>query len=126
MTEPTGDQEWEYHVTAFQIDPSNPNNDQMVMFVREDLNSLLLSVEGVLAQAEEQDTPLASVLAVVGLGIAGMREEVMPRDRVCSILALALVHMCAFNRAAEEREVDATIARWLREVAREEVPDASV
>lgn len=120
MTEPTED-DYAVHVAAFAVDPSNPFNEQKAMWAREDLNSLLVSVESVLSQAEAQDMPLASALAVVALGTAGMDEEVMSRDRVCSILALALVHLCAFNRAA--REAAGVPPRWLREVAREEVPD---
>lgn len=124
MTEPTEDgREWSVHAAAFKIDPTNPHNEQLAMWAREDLNSLLLSVEGVLEQADRLDTPLASVLAVVAMGIGGMDEDVMARTRLCSILALALVHLCAVNRAAE---ANATIARWLREVARLEVPDAPV
>lgn len=112
--------EYHHHLVAFRIDPTDPHNEQLAMAARDDLNGLLQTTEGLLAQAEDADLPLASVLAVHAAGIVSVEEELMPRERLAGMLALACVHLCAFNRAAEQAEV----GRWLREVAGlEEVPD---
>ena len=83
----------------YDIDPGDPYNDQMLAQAREDIrNQLDTTVHHLLNQIEAANAPLSSGLAALAVHWIG-DEELMPRNRLASLLALALVMLAEAERA---------------------------
>jgi hypothetical protein len=83
---------------TYEVDPGDPHNDQLAALTAVDLTKQLENVQHVLDQAEESDAPLSAVLAVIAQSLIDQDGE-MPRDRLASLLALALVRLAAEARS---------------------------
>lgn len=86
-------------MTMMHVDPGDPHNDQVLAQTAEDYKNNMLVVRDVIRQAEEQDAPLSSILAVVS--VAYVNNEHMTRERMASLLALSLVRNHAKNEFDE-------------------------
>lgn len=86
-----------------EVDPGDPHNDQMLEQTKEDLNRHMKIVREVLDQAEEQDAPLSACIAVLASHWI-REEEIMPRERLASLLALALIQAHANQLIEEDKE----------------------
>ncbi|HEY6020534.1 MAG TPA: hypothetical protein VIY48_11795 [Candidatus Paceibacterota bacterium] len=94
-------------MTTIEVDPGDPHNDQMLAQTSEDLTQHLEIVRHVLDQAEEKDAPLSAVVAVVATSM--IENEKMPRERLASLLALALVQINANAVKDEEEELESLL-----------------
>lgn len=82
------------------VEPGDPHNDQMLAKTRDSLREMLdLTVHPLIDQAEEQDAEFPAMMAVLATSFFD-HEDYMPRNRMASMLALAL-----FLLAKDEREI---------------------
>lgn len=84
----------------FSVEPGNPHNDQILAMIREDLRSLLDTViHPMVDQAEAQDADLSTMMAA--LVNSWLEDPIsMSRERMASVMALALFLISAGEREA--------------------------
>jgi hypothetical protein len=96
-------------VTTIEVDESDPHNDQLLAQTADDLMNHMETVRSVVEQGEEQNAPLASIVAA--LATAWIDTPSMTRERMASVLALALIKNHAHILDAEYEELEAFILR---------------
>lgn len=82
-TEPTGDRRF----FAADVDPTDPENDQTAVHYRDDLARHVDSARATLTQG-----PRSAALAVIAMALIDAEQD-MPRDRLASLLAVAMVQL---------------------------------
>ena len=86
------------------VEPGDPVNDQMLAQAKEDLRGVLdVTIHPIIEQAEAQGAGLSEMMAALVFHWCSeeqRKEENMPRERMASLLALAL-----FFLAEQEREI---------------------
>lgn len=81
-------------MTIMEVDPGDPRNDQMLAMTAEDLSSHMENIRYVLSQAENYDAPLSAIVAAIATNWIEAKDR-MSRERLASLLALALVRLQA-------------------------------
>lgn len=84
---------------------AHPTNDQSAAAARDDLNWHIKSTRRTLRDAAQQGVDEIDALATIAATLI-MSEEDMPRERVCSLLAVAMlrfVHLEDANGEASDR-----------------------
>ena len=82
------------------VEPGDPHNDQMLAKTRDSMRELLdITIHPLIDQCEAQDADLSAMMAAICTAWHE-HEDVMPRERLVSVLALAM-----FTIAKSERVV---------------------
>lgn len=90
----------------YSVDPGNPINDQMLAMTKEDIRQILdTTIYRLLDQKEAVEAPLSSAMAVLALEYIHS-EEYMPRDRMASLLALALITLAEKERDLSDKRIN--------------------
>lgn len=89
----------------YHVDPGNPINDQMLARTKEDMRGILdATISKLLDYKESAGAPLASAMAVLATDYM-TNEEYMPRDRMASLLSLALITIAENERKLAKKEI---------------------
>lgn len=92
------------------VDPGDPRNDQMLAMTAEDLSSHMENVRYVLDQAEDHDAPLSAIVGAIATNWIEAKDR-MSRERLASLLALALVKLQAHKIQDEAVELNEFIRK---------------
>lgn len=86
------------------VEPGDPANDQLLAQARDDLRDLLdITIHPLIDAAINQDVDLSTVVTALSKGWL-MADEIMPRERMIPVIALAMILLGEHERVEAEEE----------------------